>query len=205
MPACVLRPALVAAAAAVAASAAAADDASPPGYTLAHSGTVHDFEYFSGAWTTAQHRRKKRGVGSNDWEDFPATLCMTPYLGGLATVDEMYLPSKHLAGLTVRSLDLEKHQWLIHWWSSHDGKMDPGVVGGFQGDRGEFSGSDQDGGRPIKVRYVWTKLDQDHARWEQAFSCDDRTWEINWRADFTRADADKLCERGQPKGMNGGT
>jgi len=44
MPACVLRPALVAAAAAVAASAAAADDASPPGYTLAHSGTVHDFE-----------------------------------------------------------------------------------------------------------------------------------------------------------------
>ena len=196
------RSALLAAAAAVATSAGAADG-SPPGYTLTRSGTVHDFEYFAGAWTTVQHRLKKRGVGSDDWEDFPATLCMTPYLGGLTTVDEMYLPSKHVAGLTVRSFDLEKHQWLIHWWSSHDGKIDPGVVGGFHGERGEFYGSDEDAGRPVKVRYVWTKLDHDHARWEQAFSYDDRTWETNWRADFTRADAAALCEHGQPKGMNG--
>ena len=27
-------------------------------------------------------------------------------------------------------------------------------------------------GRPVTVRYAWTKIDQDHARWEQAFSYD---------------------------------
>jgi len=37
------------------------------------------------------------------------------------------------------------------------------------------------------------------ARWEQAFSFDDRTWDTNWTADFTRGDAATLRERGQPR------
>jgi hypothetical protein len=64
---------------------------------------------------------------------------------------------------------------------------------------GEFYGEDRDDGRPIKVRYTWTKLDRDHARWEQAFSYDDRTWETNWTADFTRADPAQACDGGRPK------
>ena len=172
---------------------------SPPGYSLTRTGTVHDFDYFQGAWSTRQRRLRARGVGSTEWEEFPATLCMRLYLDGLATVDEIYLPTKGIAGLTLRSFDLEKHQWLIHWVSSRDGKLDAGVVGGFDGARGEFYGEDRDEGRPVKIRYTWTKLDHDHARWEQAFSYDDRTWETNWTADFTRAEPDKLCAEGRPK------
>jgi hypothetical protein len=52
--------------------------ATPPGYTLTGTGDVHDFDYFAGAWTTHQRRLKERGVGSKDWEEFPATLCMAP-------------------------------------------------------------------------------------------------------------------------------
>jgi hypothetical protein len=37
-----------------------------------------------------------------------------------------------------------------------------------------------------KVRYAWTQLDRDHARWEQALSSDGQTWETRWTADFTR-------------------
>jgi len=62
--------------------------------------------------------------GSNEWEEFPATLCMTPYLGGMATVDELYFPTKGWAGLTVRTFDLEKRQWSIYWISSASGRMD---------------------------------------------------------------------------------
>ena len=171
----------------------------PPGYTTKGTGDVHDFEYFAGAWTTRQRRLKARGVGSNDWEEFPATLCMTPYLGGMATVDELYFPTKGWAGLTLRSFDLEKHQWLIYWVSSASGKMDVPVVGGFSGNHGEFYGEDQDNGRPIKVRYAWNKVDRDHARWEQAFSYDDRSWETNWTADFVRADRTAVCANGRPK------
>jgi hypothetical protein len=30
-----------------------------------------------------QHRLKARGTGSHDWDDFPATLYNSPYLGGM--------------------------------------------------------------------------------------------------------------------------
>ncbi|WAS96719.1 hypothetical protein [Nannocystis punicea] len=171
----------------------------PPDYTTARTGDVHDFDYFAGGWTTAQRRLKARGVGSDEWEEFPATLCMTPYLGGMATVDELHFPTKGWAGLTLRTFDLARRQWSIYWVSSETGLLGTPVVGGFEGDRGEFYGPDEDGGRPVAVRYRWTKLDADHARWEQAFSYDGRAWETNWTAEFTRADPAAVCEAGRPR------
>lgn len=177
-----------------------AQDASPPGFTMERTGSENDFAYFDGAWTTVQHRLRTRTPGSNDWEDFPGTLCATPYLEGRATVDEIYFPTRQTAGFTLRLFDRERRQWSVYWVSSVTGRLDPiPVVGGFEGNRGEFYASDQIDGRPIKVRYLWTLIDHDHARWEQAFSFDNRTWETNWTADFTRADADALCENGQPR------
>ena len=124
---------------------------------------------------------------------------MIPYLNGLATVDELYMPTKHASGLTLRTFDVAKRQWWIYWVSSSTGRLDPApVVGGFRGAHGEFYAADEDGHRPIKVRFTWDKLDRDHARWQQAFSYDGRTWETNWIADFTRADAAKTCVNGRP-------
>jgi hypothetical protein len=73
------------------------------------------------------------------------------------------------------------------------------MVGGFEGNRGEFYADDHESGRSIKVRFIWTEQDHDHARWEQAFSYDDRTWETNWTAEFTRADTSKVCDNGRPR------
>jgi hypothetical protein len=171
----------------------------PPGYTLARTGDLRDFDYFQGAWTTHQRRLKARGVGSTDWEEFPATLCMTLYLDGMATVDELYFPTKGWAGLTLRTFDVEKHQWSIYWVSSASGRLEPPVVGGFDANHGEFYGEDMDSGRPVKVRFTWNKLDRDHARWEQAFSYDNSAWETNWTADFVRADPTATCTAGRPK------
>jgi hypothetical protein len=182
-------------------SAAGADTTSgplPPGYSTARTGDVHDFDYFVGGWITKQRRLKTRGMGSSDWEEFPAVECLTLYLGGQATVDELYMPTKKRAGLTVRAFDLEKRQWSIYWINGEAGPLDP-VVGGFQGSHGEFYAQDEDDHRPVKVRYTWDKIDRDHARWQQAFSYDNRTWETNWVGDFTRADASKICENGRPR------
>lgn len=176
------------------------DGAIPPGYSTTRVGTMHDFDYFVGGWTTHQRRLKARGVGSSEWEDFPGNLCMSLYLDGMVTVDELYFPTKKSAGLTLRTFDTVKYQWFIYWVSSVTGRLDPvPVVGGFDGDGGEFYAEDQDDGRPVKVRYTWRKLDHDHARWEQAFSYDNRTWETNWTAEFTRANTATVCENGRPK------
>ena len=183
-------------------AAASADDSHrtvAPGYMLARTGGAHDFDYFQGGWTTRQRRLTVRGAGSGVWEEFPATLCMSLYLGGLATVDELYFPTKGWSGLTLRTFDLAKRQWSVYWVSSASGRLEAPVLGGFQGNHGEFYGEDQDNGRPVKVRFTWNKLDGDHARWEQAFSYDDRTWETNWTADFARADTAATCSGGRPR------
>ncbi|MEZ5499087.1 MAG: hypothetical protein R3E77_06625 [Steroidobacteraceae bacterium] len=173
---------------------------SPPGYTITRTGDVHDFDYFVGGWLTRQRRLRIRGAGSTDWVEFASTLCMSLYLDGLATVGELYTPSKKSNGLTLRTFDVEKRQWSIYWVNGTTGKLDPiPAVGGFDGNRGEFYAEDEDDHRPVKVRYLWEKIDHDHARWEQAFSYDNRSWETNWVAEFRRADTEAICHGGRPR------
>jgi hypothetical protein len=172
----------------------------PPGYSLSHTGDAHDFDYFQGAWTTKQRHLKARGTASAEWEEYPATLCMRLYLDGLATIDELYMPKTKSSGLTVRTFNRQTHQWSIYWATSATGKLDPvAMIGGFQGSHGEFYASDEEDHRPIKVRFLWDKIDHDHARWQQAFSYDNRTWDTNWTAEFTRTDPTTTCEEGRPK------
>ena len=172
----------------------------PEGFTMSRTGSVGDFAYFRGGWQTEQHKLAgKVGDPNAKWEDFPGQLCMQTYLEGAATVDELYFPTRHSSGLTLRTFDGQKQQWSIYWVSSTTGRLDPvPVVGGFQNNRGEFYAFDHVNGVPVKVRYLWIIKDHDHARWEQALSFDDHTWQTNWTADFTRAAEKEVCPDGHP-------
>lgn len=155
------------------------------GFTTAGTGDVHDFDFLEGEWDITNRRLAARGVGSERWDVFPSTSVCRRYLGGLANVDEIDFPTQRWAGMTVRTFDVAKRQWSIYWISGRTGKLDPPVVGGFAGGRGEFYGEDEDGGRPVKVRFLWLR-GKDAARWEQAFSFDGRSWETNWVMELCR-------------------
>lgn len=73
------------------------------------------------------------------------------------------------------------------------------MFGGFDGTQGKFFGEDIDNGQPIKARILWTEIDHDHVHWEQAFSYDNRAWEVNWISDMTRENPSTTCEDGHPK------
>jgi hypothetical protein len=96
------------------------------------------------------------------------------------------VPSKGFSGMTVRVFNIAEQRWAIYWINSGSGILCPPVHGGFSGNRGDFFGEDSDNGQPVKVHFVWTRLDADHARWHQAFSLDGHAWETNWIMDFTR-------------------
>lgn len=165
----------------------------------APTGDLHDFDTFAGAWTFKNRRLKARGVGSTEWDEFPAMSCTTTHLDGVSNVDEVYFPTKGWAGLTVRTFDTAKHQWSIYWVNSREGVMFPPVLGGFTGNEGNFYGDDHDDGKPVKVRFHWTKDGPDHLVWEQFFSYDGgKTWEMNWTNDLVRAD-ESACDHGRPR------
>ena len=161
--------------------------AEPFGYTTHRRGDAHDFDFLAGDWRVVNRRLRVRNSGCTEWDEFPATSRAALHLGGVANVDELTISNRTCAGMTVRHFRLADQQWTIRWISARTGDIDPGVVGGFQCDRGEFYGEDLDDGRPVKVRFIWNRLGPDAARWEQSFSYDDGPWEINWIMEFTRA------------------
>ena len=168
----------------------------PPGFSTSLQGGQHDFDYLVGAWTTQQKRLKTVAVGSSEWAEAPANgHCAMPFLSGQAIVEQSQFPNKDPAGLFIYTFSPTKQQWAIRWVNGKTGELEPPYVGGFRGGRGEFYGDDDYDGRPIKVRIIWTNPDRDHARWEQSFSFDDRTWEVNWISDFTRGDPAVICPK----------
>jgi hypothetical protein len=63
------------------------------------------------------------------------------------------------------------------------------VVGRFRDGVGTFVGDDTFEGRPIKVRFTWSEITAQSARWQQELSDDDgRTWELNWVMELTRVE-----------------
>ncbi|ALN81777.1 hypothetical protein [Lysobacter antibioticus] len=151
------------------------------------TGDLHDFDFFVGRWSFANRRLKQRWVGSDEWDEFPATLSCESRLGGVVNIDDGVFPTKGWSGMTVRVFNLEQRRWYLYWIDSSSGRLFPPVVGGFVGDDGEFFGDDSDEGRPVKVRFRWKRLGPDAAHWEQAFSQDGgRHWETNWTMEHTR-------------------
>jgi hypothetical protein len=167
---------------------------------ITRTGDLRDFDTFAGGWMFKNRRLKARGVGSTDWDEFPAVSCTRLYIDGVSNVDEIYFPTKGWSGLTVRTFDAAKRQWSIYWVNSREGVLYPPVVGGFDGDHGEFYGDDKDDGKPVKVVFKWTKFSPDHLKWEQSFSYDGgKTWEMNWTNELTRGDENAICDRGRPR------
>jgi hypothetical protein len=149
-------------------------------------GKIDDFNFLFGTWDVHNRRLVERWVGSDVWEEFSGESHCEPRLGTGANVDELSMPDKGFSGLTLRVFDIARQQWAIYWVSSQSGVPFPPVHGGFTGDHGVFFGKDEDEGQPVHVRFFWSKLGPDAARWQQAFSRDGLIWETNWIMDFTR-------------------
>ena len=78
-------------------------------------------------------------------------------------------------------------RWSIYWFDNVVHRLLPPVHGTFEQGVGEFFGADEHNGQPVQVRFRWSDITADSARWEQAFSEDGGgVWETNWVMDFTR-------------------
>ena len=152
-----------------------------------------DWNWLVGRWDVWHRRLKDRLAGSNEWQEFGGESALWLSMNGLGTIDDniIELPGDTYRGLTIRAFDLSTRRWLIWWLDGRNPtRIDPPVIGKFEGDSGTFVGRDEFEGRPIIMRFRWLDIHSRRPHWEQAFSTDNgASWEVNWRNFFTRTSA----------------
>lgn len=150
----------------------------------------HDFDFLIGSWTVQHRRLKHRMVHSDEWENFSGTCKTSAILGGQGDLDDNVLeaPAGTYRAIALRSFDPQAETWSIWWLDSRNPHhLYPPVAGSFSNGVGTFFGRDTHDGTPIVVRYIWSDITPDSAKWQQAFSGDgEKTWETNWIMLFHR-------------------
>jgi len=152
---------------------------------------LRDFDFLVGHWEVHHRKLKERLAGSHNWVEFEGTLSSQPLMGGYSNVDDLVLnvPGAPYRGVALRSLDTKTGQWSIWWLDSRTplGPLDPPVRGSFHNGVGTFYGDDTFNGKPIRIRFIWSKITPTSCHWEQAFSPDGgKIWETNWVQDIQR-------------------
>ncbi|HXP65054.1 MAG TPA: hypothetical protein VN815_06240 [Steroidobacteraceae bacterium] len=154
--------------------------------------TLHDFDFFVGRWRVHHRQLKRRLAGCEDWISFSGTTATQLLMDGHGNMDDnvLDLPGGPYRAVTLRAFDMKSRQWSI-WWL--DGRtpsapLDPPVRGAFKDGVGTFYAEDAYNGKPIRIRFIWSKITAASCRWEQAFSPDQgQNWETNWIMNFERA------------------
>jgi hypothetical protein len=161
--------------------AAAKDAADPIG--------LHDFDFLVGEWRV--HHRTMPKAGSGQWQEFEGRVSNRPIMDGWGNLEEHTFD--RATGVTraigLRVYDPKTTQWAIWWVDGRDPHrpMDPPVKGRFENGVGTFYADEVHDGKPIRVRFIWSRITARTARWEQAFSSDGgKTWEPNWIMEFER-------------------
>jgi hypothetical protein len=162
-----------------------------PSQVLAPREGQHDFDFEFGTWTARLSRLDHPLTGSTHWLDYEGTSVVRKVWNGRANLGELEVsgPAGRIEGLTLRLYNAAAHQWSITWANAADGVPDRATMfGGFADGRGQFFGQDSLSGRAIYVRFVFSNISPTSFRFEQAFSGDGgKTWEVNWKAEFTRS------------------
>ena len=158
---------------------------------------TRDFDFWPGCWRVRNRRLRERLRGSCEWDEFEATAEARELPGGLGNEDVYRTDyAGGFVAMSFRFFDPATRRWAIHWADNRRGTLDPPVYGSFEGGTGVFQGADTFEGRPVLVRFVWSRTATPTPRWEQAFSDDGgRTWETNWIMDMERAEPECAGDR----------
>ena len=150
----------------------------------------NDFDFWMGSWKVRNRCRRSGSraptTGSSSRPRSRATARRRARKRGRV----QNRPRRRLRRDVVRFFDPETKTWSIYWADSRrPGKLDPPVLGSFAGDIGRFEGEDTLAGKPILMRFDWSRVKTSSPLWEQSFSGDDgKSWETNWVMEFERVE-----------------
>lgn len=149
----------------------------------------NDFDFLIGSWKVHHRRLKERLKDCIEWEEFEGDTVVRKILNGLGNMDENII--QRAAGpvhaITLRLFNPASKEWSLYWATDVAGTLEVPMIGGFRDGRGEFYSQEVFEGRHIFSRFIWSEIQENSCKWEQAFSIDGgKTWETNWVMTFER-------------------
>lgn len=158
-------------------------------------GRAGDFDFLTGEWHI-QHWQSRSGGA---WDRFEGEASVFGLLGGVASVEELRIPSRGFSGLGLRLLDRERGAWADSWVNARAAVLDgPGQPGSFVDGAGIFHSDEPDGDGTVRYVGVWDRITPTGCRWRQASSRDGgRSWQQSWIMEWRRA-GKPLASRGGP-------
>ena len=150
---------------------------------------AHDFDFNVGVWHTHIRRLLDPFSASSEAIELNGTVTVRKVWGGKAELEEIETdgPKGHWEGLSLFLYNPQAHQWSQSFINSQRADLGPPLVGEFHDGHADLFGPDTFKGRSIIVRGVWSDIQTDSHRYEEAYSDDGgKTWKESFRADLTR-------------------
>lgn len=149
----------------------------------------NDFDFLIGSWKVHHRRLKERLKDCIEWEEFEGDTVVRKILSGLGNMDENIIQraTGSVHAITLRLFNPESKEWSLYWATDVTGTLEVPMIGSFTDGYGEFYSQEIFEGRHIFSRFIWSEIQANSCKWEQAFSIDGgKTWETNWVMTFER-------------------
>jgi hypothetical protein len=149
----------------------------------------HDFDFEFGNWNADVKVLAHPFAGSHTYLDFRGTSDVHPIWSGRGNYGELEIgdAQRHIEGLTLRLYHPQTRNWYVYFSNSANGDLGVPAIGRFENGRGVFEDTEPIGGRPTRVRFVFSDITPHSFHFIQSFSIDGgKTWEQEWISTFTR-------------------
>jgi len=147
------------------------------------------FDFLFGRWDVRNSVLRQRLAGSNEWDEWPASLIVWPVLRGWGNVDRFDATrnGKAFSGTTVRLYRPDVEEWELYWMDNVGHRLLPQTGGAMRPDGGTFYGQEPFQDREVRLRFIWSRMSDTTARWEQAYAeLGSDEWETNWKMEFEK-------------------
>jgi hypothetical protein len=165
-----------------------------PDYGTPHaagSGPEHDFDFNVGSWKTKIRAVWSPLASPTAWSDLQGTHAVYRVWDDWADIGQLEVDGAHghTEDLALRLYDRKTREWRVYFANSESGTLLPPMIGDFKNGVGTFIGLEDEDGKTVLMRNVWSGITANACRQDWSISIDGgRTWIPTWISNDTRAD-----------------
>lgn len=147
------------------------------------AGPEHGFDFNMGHWSTQIRAVENPLSAPGVWSNLHGTHVVYRLWGDWADIGQLEVdgPSGHIEDMALRLYDRKTQQWRVYFANSKSGVLLPPMVGEFKDGVGTFVFMDEQEGKTVLTRNVWSNITSKSCNQDWAISTDGgKTWVSTW-------------------------